>query len=187
MEQFFYTAAFLSCHPFGKRYFHLCTGILKRPGSDGGKLLSFQDYRFQFFTAVKTFRSNVLHILAQSYSGKPAAAIKAASGINCKVTAIEKGAFKNFKKLKKATIGRNVETIGDSSFYGCAKLTGIDTRNAVKIGKSSFRKCTGLTGVTIGAKAAVIGDSSFYGCRRLTRVTLGKNVKIKDISNTGSC
>ncbi|MCI8299318.1 MAG: cellulase family glycosylhydrolase [Lachnospiraceae bacterium] len=99
------------------------------------------------------------------------------SGINCKVTAIEKGAFKNFKKLKKATIGRNVETIGDSSFYGCAKLTGIDTRNAVKIGKSSFRKCTGLTGVTIGAKAAVIGDSSFYGCRRLTRVTLGKNVK----------
>ncbi|MEY8391985.1 leucine-rich repeat protein [Lachnospiraceae bacterium 45-W7] len=97
--------------------------------------------------------------------------------ISCKVTRIEKGAFRNYKKLKNVTIGNHVTVIGDSSFLGCKKLTKINTGNVTNIGKNSFRRCTGLTAVTIGAKAAAIGDYSFYGCTKLSRVTIGKNVK----------
>ncbi len=34
-------------------------------------------------------------------------------------------AFKNLKKLKSVTIGKNIATIGDQAFYGCSKLKAI--------------------------------------------------------------
>lgn len=62
-------------------------------------------------------------------------------GITYKVTSIKANAFKNCKKLKKVTIGKNIKTIGKCAFYGCAKL------NSIAI------KTTKLTNKSVGSKA----------------------------------
>ena len=49
-----------------------------------------------------------------------------------KITAIEKNAFKNSKKLKKVIIGKNITTIGTNAFYGCSKLKKVTIGKNVK-------------------------------------------------------
>ena len=58
-------------------------------------------------------------------------------GVTYKVTAIEKNAFKNNKKIKSVTIGKNVEKIGTKAFYGCTKLKTL-TINTTKLTKSKI-------------------------------------------------
>ncbi|MBD5465664.1 MAG: leucine-rich repeat protein [Lachnospiraceae bacterium] len=56
------------------------------------------------------------------------------------VTAIEKNAFKNNKKLKSVTIGKNVTKIGANAFYGCKKLKTVSVKSAklTSVGKGAF-------------------------------------------------
>ncbi len=62
------------------------------------------------------------------------------NGVTFKITAIDKNAFKNCKKLKNVTIGENVTTIGKKAFFGCKKLKTINIKSLKikKIGKKSF-------------------------------------------------
>ena len=62
-------------------------------------------------------------------------------GIAYKVISIAPKAFKNNKKLKKITIGRNIIKIGKQAFYGCINL------KKIKINTSL------LTKKSVGAKA----------------------------------
>lgn len=62
-------------------------------------------------------------------------------GITYKVTSIKANAFKKCKRLKKATIGKNIKTIGKNAFYGCVKLKNITV------------KTTKLTKKSVGSKA----------------------------------
>ena len=71
-------------------------------------------------------------------------------GVTYKVTSVEKGAFKNNKKIKKVTIGKNVKTIGKSAFEGCKKVTS----------------------VTIGKNVSKIDSKAFYGCSKLKTLTI---------------
>lgn len=59
-------------------------------------------------------------------------------GIRYQVTSIKANAFKNCKKLKKVTIGKNIKTIGKNAFYGCAKLSSITIKTA-KLTSSSVK------------------------------------------------
>ncbi|MCI8308193.1 MAG: leucine-rich repeat protein, partial [Lachnospiraceae bacterium] len=63
-------------------------------------------------------------------------------GITYKVSQVSDGAFKNCKRLKKVTIGKNVSILGKDSFRGCKKLTKIVVKSVVlkKTGKSAFLK-----------------------------------------------
>lgn len=58
------------------------------------------------------------------------------------VTAIEKNACKNYTKLKKLTIGKNVKSIGASAFSGCKALKSIKIQSSLltkkTIGKKAF-------------------------------------------------
>lgn len=63
------------------------------------------------------------------------------SGITYKVTAIAPNAFKNCKKLKRITIGKNITTIGAKAFYKCTRLAKITV------------KTKNLTGKKVGSKA----------------------------------
>ena len=65
----------------------------------------------------------------------------AVDGIDYKVTSVSKNAFKNNKKLKKITIGKNVKTIGANAFYGCKNLKTIVVQSTqIKtIGKNTFK------------------------------------------------
>ena len=62
-------------------------------------------------------------------------------GVTYKVTSIAANAFKNNKKVKKATIGKNIKKIGKNAFYGCKNL------------KSITVKSTMLTAKAVGSKA----------------------------------
>ena len=59
-------------------------------------------------------------------------------GVTYKVTSIKANAFKNCKKLKKVTIGKNIKTIGKNAFYGCTKLNSI-TVKTTKLTSSSVK------------------------------------------------
>lgn len=76
-------------------------------------------------------------------------------GKTYKVTAIAANAFKKNKKLKKVTIGKNIEKIGKSAFQSCKKL------KTIKI------KTNKLTAKTVGAKA-------FKGTARKAKVRVPK-------------
>ena len=58
-----------------------------------------------------------------------------------KVTAIDKNAFKNNRKLTTVTIGKNVKTIGASAFEGAKNLKSIKIKAAglKSVGKKAFK------------------------------------------------
>lgn len=62
-------------------------------------------------------------------------------GVTYKVRVIGKNAFKNYKKLEKVTIGKNVKEIKTKAFYGCKKLKKVTFKGtSVKIiGKNAFK------------------------------------------------
>ena len=82
------------------------------------------------------------------------------SGKNYKVTEIKANAFKNNKKLKKVTLGKNIEKIGKNAFSGCKNLKNVNI------------KTTKLTKKTVGANA-------FKGIHDKAKVKVPKS-KLKD-------
>ena len=82
------------------------------------------------------------------------------SGKEYKVTEIKADAFKNNKKLKKITIGKNIEKIGKNAFSGCKNLKNVNI------------KTVKLTKKTVGANA-------FKGINAKAKVKVPKS-KLKD-------
>ncbi|HCT90786.1 MAG TPA: hypothetical protein DF613_05315, partial [Lachnospiraceae bacterium] len=94
-----------------------------------------------------------------------------------KVTAIGKGAFKGFTKLKSVSLGQDVTSIGDSAFYKCTALTRIVIPSKVlRIGKQAFGNCKKLRTLTLGKNVTAIGDKAFYKCTALTKVVIPSKV-----------
>ncbi len=86
-----------------------------------------------------------------------------------KVTSVAASAFKNFKNATAATIGKNVETIGDSAFAGCVKLKKITMKSTAlkSIGKKAFQKCKALKTITIKSKSLkTVGKNAFKGIHK---------------------
>lgn len=105
-------------------------------------------------------------------------------GVSYKVTSIQKNAFKNCKKLKKVTVGKNITSIGSNAFYGCTKLTTVTCKGtAVKtIGAGAFRNCTSLKKITIPKAVTTIGKNAFRNCKKLSTIT----IKSKTLKKVGS-
>jgi hypothetical protein len=63
------------------------------------------------------------------------------NGIKCKVVTIKKKALYKRTKLKKLTIGKNVQTIEDNAFNGCKNLKSITIKSTVlkKVGKNAIK------------------------------------------------
>ena len=66
-----------------------------------------------------------------------------AKGITYKVTSIGANAFKNCKKLTKATIGANVKVIKAKAFNNCPKLKAVTIKTALLTKKTASKKCFG--------------------------------------------
>lgn len=64
-----------------------------------------------------------------------------AKGITYKVTSIGANAFKNCKKLTKATIGANVKVIKAKAFNNCPKLKAVTIKTALLTKKTASKKC----------------------------------------------
>ncbi len=96
------------------------------------------------------------------------------NGMSFKVTAIGKNAFKNKKKLKSVTIGKNVKTIGAAAFLGDKKLAKVKfSGTALKtIGKNAFKSIK--KNAVFSAKKS---KKSYYN--RLLKRAKTKNYKMK--------
>ncbi|MBO4864614.1 MAG: leucine-rich repeat protein [Eubacterium sp.] len=77
-------------------------------------------------------------------------------GKEYKVTEIAPGAFKNNKKLRKITIGKNIKKIGKNAFYGCKNLKTVIIRTTKlkkkTVGKNAFKKINSRAKVTVPKK-----------------------------------
>jgi len=62
-------------------------------------------------------------------------------GITYKVTSIGANAFKNCKKLTKATIGANVRVIKAKAFNNCPKLKTVTIKTVLLTQKTASKKC----------------------------------------------
>ena len=98
---------------------------------------------------------------------------------NCPITTLYLGRnlsyqyspFQSLNTLKDVTIGNNVTSIGNSTFYGCTGLTSIAIPNSVtSIGSDAFWGCTGLTSIDIPNSVTSIGDYAFSCCTGLTSI-----------------
>lgn len=117
---------------------------------------------------------------AQTTATVPAT-VKAADGTEYKVTSVGANAFKNNKKLKKVTLGKNVTTVEKNAFSGCSALTSVKLDAALTtIGAGAFQNCKKLNKVTIPKNVTTIEKNAFSGCTSLKTVTI-KSVKLKKI------
>lgn len=90
-----------------------------------------------------------------------------------KITAIQNEAFKNCSFITAINIGENVETIGDSAFYGCSNLSSLYISNGATktIGNFAFAG-TALKRVNIYQGVKSIGDYAFKNCSQLEDATI---------------
>lgn len=103
--------------------------------------------------------------------------VKLSDGTVAKVTEIVPNAFKKCKKIKKVTIGKNVEKIGKNAFNGCKNLKTIKIKST-KLTKKSFGK-NSFKG--INKKATITVPKKVYKNYKkwLKNTGLPKSVKIK--------
>ncbi len=94
-----------------------------------------------------------------------------------KVTAIERNACKNAKKLKEVVIGANITDIKDSAFRNCSKLEFLSLgKNVKKLGKEAFAGCKNLTAVLVKSdKIVAVGKNAFKGVT--SKVTVKSSTK----------
>ncbi|MCM1159242.1 MAG: leucine-rich repeat protein [Bacteroidales bacterium] len=102
-------------------------------------------------------------------------------GITYQVAAVGEKAFKNNKKLKTVTIGKNVTQIKAEAFRGCTKLKNVTIgKNVTQIRAKAFMGCKSLETIAVGRKMKTIGAEAFRGCKKLRLITF-KTTKLKAV------
>ena len=125
-------------------------GTSGRPGTTGGnnrpslsvgskKKLSSGTYKITANSAKKE-----VTFVKPASTGKKSVTVPATvkiDGQTFKVTGIEAKAFKNNKKLKSVSIGKNVKKIGKEAFSGCKKLSKVTIKGTAlkSIGRNTFK------------------------------------------------
>lgn len=100
--------------------------------------------------------------------------------ISDSVTEIGENVFKNCKKLKSVSLGKNLETIRKGAFSGCIKLESVIIPDSVKtIENSAFNSCEEMKSVTFGRNVEYIGDNAFYECSNAEFI--GFSAELKEI------
>ena len=94
-----------------------------------------------------------------------------------KVTAINANAFRGNKKLRKVTIGTNVEKIGKNAFRNCTKLSSI----RIKTKKLSTVGAGALKGISKKAVIRVPGTKKKAYAKLFSNKGLARTVKIKKL------
>ena len=82
-------------------------------------------------------------------------------------------------RVGKVIFGKNVEKIGDYSFYKCYDVKEISMPTSLKsIGNYAFADCTDLKTLNTYEGVETYGRSSFENCTALTSVTIPRSAKI---------
>jgi hypothetical protein len=104
------------------------------------------------------------------------------------VTSIGNNAFNYCKALSSVTLGNSIRRIGNSAFENCISLASIIIPDSVvNLGSSVFKGCNSLTSITIPNSVVNMGASVFEGCASLTSVILSDSVVNLDSSVFKGC
>ena len=97
--------------------------------------------------------------------------------------------YKGNTKIERVVCTKNMEEIGDLSFFGCTSLTSIELKPGLKrIGNCTFWDCDRVTHVSFVEGMEEIGDLSFQHCTALTSIELKPGLKtIGDATFEGCC
>ena len=112
------------------------------------------------------------------------ATVKDSKGNSYKVVGVCAKGFKNCKKLKKVSGGKNITTICAKAFSGCKKLkkVTISGKSLKTIGNKAFSGCKVLKKATFKSKVLKkIGKKAFYKTTKLTKITIKKTTKLKTV------
>ena len=103
------------------------------------------------------------------------------------LTEIKDSTFKNCGNLTTVTFGSNLQSIGNSAFEGCGKISGITLPNKLtNLGDSAFKNCGAITEITIPESITSIANGLFRDCTSLKTITLhNKITAIGDYSFRG--
>ena len=93
------------------------------------------------------------------------------------ITALATDAFL-FSFVNTVQLSEGLQTIGDTAFFGCEKLTALAIPSTVtSIGKGAFQGCYLLTEITIPDGITALADNLLCDCTGLKRVTLPASVQ----------
>lgn len=123
--------------------FATAAGTTVESGTDITKIVNYEFTKGSL--KYKITASNTVAVIGSKSTSTKSITIPATvtnGGTKYKVTSIAEGAFKNYKKLKKVVIGKNIKTIGKNAFYGDKKLTTatIKSKKITSIGQKAFNK-----------------------------------------------
>ena len=132
-------------------------------------------------TAVKTVAFVKTTNTKQTNLTIPGTIKDSSTGITLKVTQIQANAFKNCRKLKSVTIGKNVTTIQKNSFYGCRKLAKVTFKGtSVKTVKSgAFKKTASKMTVKVPKNLKKNKKKVTAFKKKLIKSGMNKNLKLK--------
>ena len=132
-------------------------------------------------TAVKTVAFVKTTNTKQTNLTIPGTIKDSSTGITLKVTQIQANAFKNCRKLKTVTIGKNVTTIQKNSFYGCRKLAKVTFKGtSVKTIKSgAFKKTSSKMTVKVPKSLKKNRKKVAAFKKKLIKSGMNKNLKLK--------
>ena len=89
--------------------------------------------------------------------------------------------------LRAATIGDNVNTIGDRFFQDCSSLANVQIgSNVESIGSYAFNGCSALPNIVIPKSVTTIGDYTFQGCTALKDVIMEEKASELTLGSNGS-
>ncbi len=89
------------------------------------------------------------------------------SGIEYKVTAIDRTAFENNSTLEKLYIPEGIKTIGAKAFYNCSKLKKVELPSSLDfIGDQAFDKCTAINKIS----SRILSTKLENLCSKITNV-----------------
>ena len=120
-------------------------------------------------------------------TGKCSGSVKIPSAVEINgktymVTEIASSAFTG-SKITKVTIPASITKIGNAAFKNCKKLKTVTIgKNVTQIGNEAFRG-TAVAKITIPSKVKKIGKKAFYGCKKLKTVTI-KSSRLKSVGNS---
>lgn len=85
-------------------------------------------------------------------------------------------AFAKYKNLTSITIGKNVKSIGHSSFRETSITSIVIPEGVTSIGKSAFSYCKKLASITLPNSLTSIEGMAFRECEALKSITIPENV-----------
>lgn len=91
------------------------------------------------------------------------------------VTSIAKNAFKGNKKIKKVTIGKNIETIGTAAFSNCPNLKSVDMSKCKvnTLSKNLFKGSKKLSRLSLnGDNVTSVGKNALKGISRKCKISI---------------